>query len=216
MVENKDIAVLFDLDGVLIDSERMYTLIWEEINKIFPTGVENFATQIKGLTLKEILSGYFKNEDYDNVVEILYDREAKMIYQYCIGARDLLLGLKSRHIKTAIVTSSDEKKMNHLRYNIPEICSLVDLIVTGDDISKSKPDPEGYLLAAKKLVVNPGNCAVFEDSLQGVKAGKAAGAYVVGVEGTIKPELLQPYCDEVINTLNDYELPKLIKALLER
>ena len=83
-------------------------------------------------------------------------------------------------------------------------------------MTRSKPDPQGYLLAARSLNADPEACVVFEDSLQGVKAGKAAGCYVVGVAGTLKREVIEPYCDRVVDSLEEIDPDEIISRLITR
>ncbi|MDE6296139.1 MAG: HAD family phosphatase [Muribaculaceae bacterium] len=193
---------LFDLDGVLIDSEREYTRIWEKIVKEYPTGIEDFAHKIKGTTLENILSEYYPDTEIRGKVrERLYEEEARMRYCFCPGAEEFLQKLKRDNIPTALYTSSDGYKMQHLYNDIPDFRKYFDVIVTGDDVRHSKPDPEGYLSAAERLGLKPEECAVVEDSLQGVRAGKAAGARVIGVEGSVPTDILAPYCDIITDNL---------------
>lgn len=91
----------------------------------------------------------------------------------------------------AIVTSSSDNKMVKLWQQHGELKDFFDTIVTGSDISRSKPDPEGYLLAASRIGCNPEDCYVFEDSISGLAAGMAAGAVVVGLATTLPAERLQ-------------------------
>lgn len=218
MERNYDnIACLFDLDGVLIDSERMYTKIWEAIEKEFPTGVENFAYKIKGTTLEDILDRYFPDPEIrKKVTNEIYRLEGMMIYGPKPGAMELLDSLKRRGIPLALVTSSNDLKMAHLWYDMPGLKGEFDTIITGDEVKESKPNPEGYLKAAAQVGVEPCRCAVFEDSLQGVKAGKAAGAYVVGVAGTLKAEDIAPYSDIVVDTLEGFDVDNLENELCGR
>lgn len=93
---NKDnIGFLFDLDGVIIDSESRYTEIWGEINGCFPTGVAQFEHKIKGTTLDNILSTYFDEADRDSVVAMLNEKEQAMVYDYLPGAKELLETIKN-------------------------------------------------------------------------------------------------------------------------
>lgn len=204
---------LFDLDGVLIDSESEYTLIWDEIDRQFPTGVDNFSVKIKGETLPEILHQYFSIDDHPAVINMLNSMEQRMKYPLLPGADALLRKLQQQEIGAVLVTSSNEMKMKHLREEQPALCSYFKDIVTADRISHSKPDPEGYLLGASLLEIDPHSCVVFEDSLQGVKAGKSAGAYVVGLSTTLPVETIAPYCNRVINNLDDVDLDELLQAI---
>lgn len=216
MKANNDIACLFDLDGVLVDSERIYTKIWEAIEKQWPTGIDNFAYKIKGTTLEDILERYFPEEVRDDVTKELIRLEGMMIYGPLPGAIEFLDALKAQGIPVALVTSSNEFKMEHLWHDMPGFKEKFDVIITGDEVSNSKPDPEGYLSAAVALGVDPKRCAVFEDSLQGVKAGKAAGAFVIGIAGTLKAEDIQPYSDIVVNRVADIYPLKLEEILKSR
>ncbi len=195
-------GVLFDLDGVLVDSESEYTKIWNRIDEEYPTGVKDFARKIKGTTLDSILSTYFPDPEIRrNVEKRLYELEAEMVYDYCPGAKELLDALRTNHIPIALFTSSNDLKMAHLYKDIPGIRNYFDVVITGDMVSHSKPDPEGYLLAAKGLGIDPTKCIVVEDSLQGVKAGEAAGCKVVGVAGTLNAEVLSPHSNIVVNSI---------------
>lgn len=195
-------AFLFDLDGVVVDSEKIYTLIWDAIDNRFPTGVRNFSQKIKGTTLDNILSTYFPDPALQKeVVAMLYDMESKMDYPLIEGASHVLAELKARRIPAALVTSSNQDKMNHLWERQPGLKQYFTAIVTADMVSRSKPDPEGYLKGASLLGVPPERCVVVEDSLQGVKAGRAAGARVIGMAGTLPADLLSPYADVVATDL---------------
>ncbi|MDE6741928.1 MAG: HAD family phosphatase [Muribaculaceae bacterium] len=216
MKANNDIGCLFDLDGVLVDSERIYTKIWEAIEKQWPTGIDNFAYKIKGTTLEDILERYFPEEVREDVTKELIRLEGMMIYGPLPGATEFLDTLKDIGIPIALVTSSNELKMDHLWHDMPGFKDKFDVIITGDEVSNSKPDPEGYLAAAAALGVYPTRCAVFEDSLQGVKAGRAAGAFVIGIAGTLKAEDIQPYSDIVVNKVSDIHPNKLVEILKSR
>lgn len=216
MKGNQPIGCLFDLDGVLVDSERIYTKIWESIERQWPTGIENFAYKIKGTTLEDIMAKYFPAEIHEEVTRELLRLEGMMVYSPMEGAIEFLDGLKARGIPIALVTSSNDLKMAHLWQDMPDLKDKFNLVITGDLVSRSKPDPQGYLMAAEGIGVEPERCAVFEDSLQGVKAGRAAGAYVVGVAGTLKAEVIAPYCDVVVSAVAEVDIDKLAEILKSR
>lgn len=206
-----NVGFLFDLDGVIIDSESQYTKIWTQINQEFPTGVDNLAIIIKGCTLPKILNDYYPEDEVkEKVSHRLHELENQMKYEYLPAAKEFLEELVSRNLPTALVTSSDNTKMKHLWEELPDIRKYFDFIITGDLVKTSKPSPEGYLLGASKLNIDPKNCVVFEDSLQGVMAGKNAGAFVIGVAGTLPSEKLQPYANIIINRFDELDLDALI------
>ncbi len=195
-------AFLFDLDGVLIDSESEYTKIWETIEKKFPTGIENFAIKIKGTTLEDILSTYFPDSSMREEVEKeLYRLESEMVYKYSRGAKRLLDILAKRQVPMVLVTSSNSDKMSHLYCDIPEIKNYFKTVIVGEMVKNSKPAPDGYLMAAKALNVLPEDCIVVEDSLQGIRAGKRAGAFVVGVAGTLPSSSIESEADLVVENI---------------
>lgn len=213
MNRSDNIAFLFDLDGVIIDSERSYSNFWRGITEIYPTGIENFERVIKGTTLTDILERYFTEDVRADVEHRCWELEKVIKYGYEEGALELLKELKRREIPTALVTSSDRVKMDHLWLQLPELKELLSVIIDGDMVEKSKPDPEGYLKAAGMVNSLPSRCVVFEDSLTGVKAGRAAGAYVVGMTQTLGAEKIAPFADEVLDTLTQLQLEQLITTL---
>lgn len=215
-VYDNNIAFLFDLDGVIIDSEREYTEIWHKINLAYPTGVDNFEVAIKGCTLDNILASYFNPQDIADVRDMLHRLESEMRYDYCPGSDRFLADTATRGIPAALVTSSDKVKMAHLYEQHPELADAFRFTVTADLISHSKPHPEGYLLAASRLGVAPEKCVVFEDSFQGICAGKAAGAFVVGIKGTIPVEKIRDKADLCVGSLAEIDMPHLINIVTER
>lgn len=213
----KSIGVLFDLDGVLIDSEREYTRIWGEINRLFPSGYPDLPQRIKGMTLDKILETFYSNgEDTNEIRSVLHSLENRMKYEWLPGAKEFVEWLISENIPRVLVTSSDDKKMAHLRQELPELEKMMTAIVTADKITHSKPDPEGYLLGASMINAKPRNCAVFEDSRQGVKAGEASGAYVIGVAGTLPAEVIAPHCSQVVGSMDEIDRNEFIKILETR
>lgn len=215
-MENK-IGFLFDLDGVLIDSEPEYSRIWAKINEEYPTGIPSFEKVIKGTTLDKILSENYPDKKTRELVrKRLHELENNMHYEFLMGAENFLKKLKDKNIPIALVTSSDNEKMNHLEEEIPGILDFFDFIVTAELVKTSKPSPEGYLLAAQKLGSLPEKSVVFEDSLQGVMAGKNAGSFVVGIEGTLPANSLKPYSDLIVKSLEEIDLDKLIERIEKR
>lgn len=216
MSETK-IGALFDLDGVLIDSEQEYTKVWSEINRLFPTAYPDLAHRVKGMTLDNIVATYYEADGLgDKVRETLHELETEMKYDWLPEAKEFLTWLSSISVPRALVTSSDNKKMGLLRVQIPELEGMMTELVTADKISRSKPDPEGYFLAATLIDVPPRNCVVFEDSLQGVKAGQASGAFVIGIAGTLPASVIEPYCDIVVNNLGEIDRNALVDILKNR
>lgn len=198
-----NIGVLFDLDGVLIDSESTYTEFWCGIDELYPTGIKDFAIAIKGTTLPSILEYYPDQSVREDIVARLKAFQDEMQFPLYPGARELLQGLKDAGVPAAIVTSSDASKMRVLFNHHPWLPDMLTAIIDASMVTKSKPDPQGYLLGAKALGVAPEHCYVFEDSLQGIAAGRASGATVVGVATTYPRATVEPLANIVIDTVAD-------------
>ena len=149
-------AALFDLDGVLIDSETLYTRFWENVGKVHNLPSPTFAYDIKGTTLTDILNTHFSNPQVRKDVDrLLHEFENEIVYPIFPGALEFVDLLRSQGLKTVIVTSSDTKKMDFLFAQHPGFSSHFDAIVTACDVTRSKPDPEPYLKGAEKRVCTP-------------------------------------------------------------
>lgn len=197
-------AVLFDLDGVIIDSEGIYTEIWDGIDKAVPSGVDDFAHVIKGSTLSEILNTYYPDPaQSQEVMQMLRQSERLMEYRLFDGVMDMLSDLRAKGIKTAIVTSSGGDKMRLLFAAQPQLADAVDLVITAGDVSRSKPDPEGYLIAAERLGAHDGNFAVVEDSFNGLEAGRRSGGLVIGIASTNPREKVEPLADITLDSSSE-------------
>ena len=204
-------GVLFDLDGVLLDSEGNYTIFWAQMDKEYPTGIENFASYIKGLHLTRIL-GFFDSDDVRRqVLERLLDFERDTKYEFFPGALDFVRRLRDAGIPMAIVTSSDHKKMKALYEQYPEFPTLFDHIITGDMVTKAKPDPECFLTGAKLLGLDIKDCIVFEDSRNGLIAGRESGAMVIGLPTTLAPDVVSQLCDMMVDAVCDLSLEQILE-----
>ena len=214
MTERAIKGVLFDLDGVLIDTEGTYTQFWEAVDRRFPTGVEGFAQVIKGSNLHNILHTYVPSEELrEQVTEMLNDFQHDMRYDYFPGAIELLEELKSQGIGCCIVTSSDRQKMESLYRQHPDFPSHFDAIVTGNMVKEPKPSPECFLLGAKMLGIDIKDCVVIEDSINGLKAGMASGAHVIGLYTTCSREAIAPHCHLVAPNIGSITTQSLINII---
>lgn len=209
----KKVGVLFDLDGVLIDSEGLYTKFWEEIDGIYPTGIEDFALVIKGNALFKILYTYFPKEIHQDIIDRVHDFENNIKYPIYPGVIKFLESLKAQGIPAAVVTSSDDVKMNALYKEYPFFRQYFDAIITGSDVTKSKPHPQGYLMAAEKIGCDPKDCYVFEDSLQGLEAGMAAGSTVIALTTSNPMEKLKDKSHAQIDGFSDFSINKMLSII---
>ena len=202
---------LFDFDGVLMDTEAQYTRFWDETGRKF-VDMDGFGSMIKGQTLVQIFGKYFADRteaELRAVEEAINEYERNMTYEFIPGARGFLNELRQAGIPTAIVTSSNNQKMSQVYKAHPDLHTLVDAILTSEHFSKSKPDPECFLKGMEMLGGTPETTVVFEDSIHGITAGRAAGAYVTGLATTNKREVIEPLCDMVIDNFSDFSLKEL-------
>ena len=194
-------AALFDLDGVVFNTEPQYSVFWGAQCREFHPEHPGLEHEIKGQTLVQIYDAWFSGELADKqalITERLNQFEQQMDYQYVAGFEQYIQGLRQAGVKTAVVTSSNQAKMEAVYHHHPEFKSLFDALLTSEDFERSKPDPDCYLKAAERFGLGPEDCVVFEDSFNGLKSGRAAGMRVVGLATTNPAEAIRPLCDEVI------------------
>ncbi len=203
-------AALFDLDGVVFDTEGQYTLFWGSQCRLYHPDKPGLEYQIKGQTLVQIFDKYFADlqGEQPKIVARLEEYERKMDYSYIDGLVDFVFGLRRAGIKTAVVTSSNLAKMEAVYSSRPEFKEMFDAILTAEDFDRSKPDPDCYLKAAARFCVRPDECFVFEDSFNGLKAGRAAGMTVVGLATTNPVETINPFCDIVVKDFRKFGIKK--------
>ena len=206
---NKVKAALFDLDGVVFDTEPQYTVFWEAQCKEFHPERPRLAHEIKGQTLEQIYDTWFDGE-LRAVRPLLTDRlnafEYQMQFLYVAGFEQFIASLRKQGVKTAVVTSSNQQKMESVYRQRPEFKSMFDAILTSEDFEHSKPHPDCYLKAAARFDALPEECVVFEDSFNGLKSGRAAGMKVVGLATTNSAEAIRPLCDQIINDYINFQL----------
>ena len=198
-------AALFDLDGVVFDTEPQYSIFWGAQCREFHPEIPGLEHKIKGQTLVQIYDAWFSGPLADSqalITERLNDYESQMDYDYIPGFEEYIHELRQQGIKTAVVTSSNQPKMKAVYAKHPEFEGLFDAILTSEDFERSKPDPDCYLKAAERFGVEPKSCVVFEDSFNGLKSGRAAGMYVIGLATTNAAEDIAPFCDKVIEDFN--------------
>ncbi|NDV66896.1 HAD family phosphatase [Bacteroides sp. 224] len=211
MNELNKIAVLFDFDGVVMDTEGQYTKFWDEQGSKY-LHIESFGKTIKGQTLEQIYNKHFSGMD-DIQMQItgdLNEYEENMSYEYLPGVVDFLKELHANGAGIALVTSSNLKKMANVYKIHPEMPELFDEILTAERFTKSKPDPECFLLGMKLLGALPENSFVFEDSFHGLQAGRSSGATVIGLATTNSREAIQGSCNWVIDDFVNMTYDRLI------
>ncbi len=207
------IVALFDLDGVILDTEGQYTELWEGIGIDF-LGRIGFGALIKGQTLVNIFETHFKDKSkHPEINQRLKDFEVNMNLPFVKGSKEFVLDLRKKGIKTAIVTSSDSSKMESVYAKIPEFQSLFDKILTAEMFKKGKPNPDCYLLGAKVFYAKIEDCIVFEDSFHGLQAGRSANMKVVGLSTTNPKEKIIDKADIVIEDFENITIEQLLENL---
>ena len=191
-------AALFDLDGVVFDTEPQYSVFWGSQCRLYHPEHPGLENEIKGQTLVQIYDRWFSGplaKEQAVITQRLDDFERQMHYDYLPGFLEFIQQLRAEGVKTAVVTSSNRPKMESVYAKHPEFQALFDAILTSEDFSRSKPDPDCYLTAAERFGSSPEECVVFEDSINGLKSGRAAGMRVVGLLTTNPLEAVAPLSD---------------------
>ena len=203
-------TALFDLDGVILDTEPQYTILWDQIGEEYYPELKHFAHRIKGQTLVQIFEMYFRNNDavQRSITNRINEYEREMQYHYILGVKEFIEDLRQHQINTAVVTSSNLAKMKNVYRKYPEFGRLFDKILTSEDFVKSKPHPGCYLQAAANFQVPVSECVVFEDSINGLKAAKAANMTVCGLSTTLPASEISSLCDVVIPHFKGFDYPK--------
>ncbi len=204
-------AVLFDLDGTLLDTEFQYSAFWTAQCVKYHNDKE-LALQIKGTTLKSIIARYFSFDEKvtKQVIDDLHDFESKMDFPFVKGAERFIKELKDNDIAVAVVTSSDMNKMKRVFSALPDFRAMFDAFLTAEDYKESKPSPECFLVAAQQLGVQPQDCFVFEDSELGIEAGNMAGMTVVGLSTTLPADFISPRVNLCIPDFENLNVKKMM------
>ena len=178
-------AVIWDMDGVIVDSEDHHHE--GEIKTFRHFGVdvpEDINKQYKGTPLREHFQSLKDQFNVETPLEDLLDKQNEHIHEMYSdkvelfeNVKEVLLLLKN-HFKQALATSS-ERKLVEIILKRFEIAESFDEVTCGDEVERGKPEPDIFLKSAEKLGVSPGECVVIEDSFNGMKAGKAAGMIVI-------------------------------------
>lgn len=220
-------AALFDLDGVVFDTESQYTIFWGMIGREYHPEMPDFAQRIKGQTLVQIYDKYFSDEktfahldgfkdirdEQAKITARLDEYEMNMNYNYIAGFEDFIKDLKKNGVNCAVVTSSNVPKMLNVYKKHPEFKGYFDRVLTSEDFEKSKPDPDCYLKGAACFDAKPEECVGIEDSFNGLKAVKASGAFTLALATTNSVESLVPYSDYIISDFQDFTFADLAKII---
>ena len=222
-IENKELlGVIFDMDGLMFDTESVYTLTWPIAAKDFGYDVtEDVVVGAIGLNAEDGCA-HFKavyGQDFPFYEIRVHRLDIAMNYiiehglQVKKGLYGLLDYLKSKNIKIAVATSSERARaVAYLK--MAKLTDTFDYVVCGDEVKLGKPNPDIFLTAASKLGVPAENCIILEDSENGIKAAHASGAFPIMVPDRKQPtpELqkivyrVYPDLSEVEKMLKEHEI----------
>jgi len=213
------LAVIFDMDGVLVDSYHAHFESWRGVYS--ELGIEYteaaFAADF-GRTSHDILRREFGNElsdkrihDLDERKEALYRDIIRASFPAMDGAAELVDALAADGFRLAIGSSGPPENVA-LVQEVFTGGRKIDAVVTRADVTRGKPDPQVFLVASERLGVPPASCAVVEDAAHGITAAQRAGMVAIALTGTLKRDELSA-ADAVVDSLRQLS-PQRIRALI--
>lgn len=209
-------AVIYDMDGLFADSESLHTVAWNEFLKRFGHKITDVPDEIRrGFTGIRVIDGMIQVNEIlklgDNIEKLYREREkvwveiVKEKLELMPGAMESLKLFKSIGLKTTITSSGSNEYIQTVldKFSLRE---YFDVVITGDDVKKGKPDPEPYLAACEKLGMKPEECLVLEDAEKGVRSAKAAGCKCIGIDNPDTPPQNLSKADLTLNSLGEITL----------
>jgi HAD superfamily hydrolase (TIGR01509 family) len=212
------LALLFDLDGVIVNSNPVHAVCWREyLRRCGREAGEDFELRMFGRRNDDIVRDAF-GADLDPAEVFRHGAEKERLFREMMRPvlrEHLVAGVaafleRNRGVPMAIATNGEPANAEFVVDN-GGLRSYFRLIVDGHQVERPKPDPEIYLRAARLLSTPPANCIVFEDSVAGVEAGRAAGARVVALRTTHTEAELAPV-DVSVRDFLDPELERWLTA----
>lgn len=207
-------AVIFDMDGLMFDTERIYQKAWIQAGREAGLDItEPFLATLRGGSHAQVKARFLECFGNDLDFERLRARRIQLtdvtLEQNGVpvktGLRELLQFLKQHRLLTALASSSPRATVLH-HLTETALTDFFSAIVTGDMVTVCKPDPEIFLKAAKTLDVHPGQCMVLEDSINGIYAAHAGGFLPVMVPDLTEPDqalqqLLYARCTSLLDVI---------------
>ena len=200
-------AVIFDMDGVIVDSHPVHTKAWRRFLDSVGKEVteDDLAFILEGRKKEDILRhflGELSPEEIERLgheKELLCREEARAELRPVQGVEQVLENFSQAGIKLGVASSGSDSRVHFVLQKL-RLTDYFAAIVAGDDVVLGKPDPAIFRLTSQKLEVAPKEILVFEDSVSGVKAAKAAGMRCVGLaEPSRAPALLEAGADHIID-----------------
>lgn len=182
-------ALLFDLDGVVVDNMRAHEDAWREFfaRRGIPMDHDDFFRNTSGMPTRDVLAYFFKRAvapeeaaALAEVKETIYRDRYRPAMKPAAGLVELLEAARAAGLKLGVGTGSMPDNVNFVLDGL-DLRRRFDAVVTAAEVTRGKPDPQTFLLLAEKLGVEPADCLVFEDSLLGEKAARAGGMGLVAI-----------------------------------
>jgi beta-phosphoglucomutase len=220
---NEKLAVIFDMDGVLVDSYQAHYQSWQRaVATVGRTmSLEQFNATF-GRTSREIIAALWPDAvaseadiaRLDALKEAAYREILAADFPPMPGVKELLESLRAAGFALAIGSSGPPENVALVLERLGGR-AIFDAVVDGMDVSRGKPDPQVFLLAAQRLGVPPGRCVVVEDAPIGIAAAKAAGMASVGLVSTGRTRQALAAADLVVDSLAELS-PAIFRELLQR
>ncbi|WP_147535495.1 HAD family hydrolase [Bacillus marasmi] len=206
-----DKAFIFDMDGVIINSEPMHEKI--ELSVAAEQGIELEDDNLEkyvGMRSRDMWESIIAERnfkvDVNVILNVAEQRKVQYIDTHDIepieGIKDLLEHLSKLRYRIALASSSSKPFIEAV-LNKFEITHFFEEIVSGDDIKEGKPAPDIYLEVARRLGINPGSCLVLEDSENGVKAGNTAGMKTIGFTNPESGNMNLSEAKNIVKSIHD-------------
>jgi beta-phosphoglucomutase len=218
---NEPAAVIFDMDGVLIDSYHAHLQSWREAARVegLEIAEEQFAATF-GKTSRESIAWLWRDrhftdhqiKDFDHRKEAAFRRIIAARFPLMPGVVELLDSLAKAGFLLAIGSSGPPENVDQVLDKLA-IRTLLSAVVTGADVTRGKPDPQVFLIAAERMGVSPARCVVVEDAALGIQAADSAGMKAIGLASTGRTRASLAAADLVVDQLAEIT-PAAVRSLI--
>jgi len=211
-------AVLFDMDGLMFDTESAYSVVQEKMSakrgKVFTTDIKTTLMGKRAHEVMEQLNQFWSNNE--NNSDLLKEQDIELIYLYksvvekLSGLDSLIDFLNKNRIRKCIGTSS-RRFLVDILLKKHDLEQEFECIVSGDEVKRGKPDPEIYATCVRQLALPPQSCLVLEDSLNGVTSGNSAGCHTCAIPSVYTKHEDFSSATLLANSLSDQRLLNFLK-----
>jgi len=216
-----EIGAIFDWDGVIIDSAHQHEQSWESLaaEEGLPLPADHFKRGF-GLKNERIFPGILGWTSDPKEIHRMSMRKEALYREFVVkdgveplpGVREFLARLVAAGVPCAVGSSTHRENIETI-IRIAGLDRIFAAIVTAEDVSHGKPDPEVFLKGAGRIGVPPSQCVVFEDAFAGLEAARAGGMRSVGVATTHTPEMLEGRADRIVRRLDELDVAALVSLV---